>query len=317
MNKTMKISEVYQPRSSRIIKINMKEPKVNEILIKVKACGICGSEYFSWNNADNPPIYLGHEASGEVICVGKGVLGFKPGDNVTGLFRDSFAEYSVINSRCVMKFPKALRFDEAALGEPISCVISGALRTEVGLGKTIVIIGLGFMGLMVLQLMRLKGAYKIIAIDTREEMSELAKHHGADEFYTPESVPDKYLLMDYKGKNGVDIVIECTGKEEAFALAIKLLKCHSILSIVGYHQGGLRNVDLQMLNRKATDIINAHEKRIDFKMNCMDIGMKLVEKGQLKVKDLMTHYYNIDDIDMAFKDFEKKSKGYIKGILRL
>jgi threonine dehydrogenase-like Zn-dependent dehydrogenase len=72
-----------------------------------------------------------------------------------------------------------------------------------------------------------------------------------------------------------------------------------------------------MLNRKATDIINAHEKRIDFKMNCMDIGMRLVEKGQLKVKDLMTHYYNIDDIDMAFKDFEKKSKGYIKGILRL
>ena len=317
MNKTMKISEVYQPRSSRIIKINMKEPKVNEILIKVKACGICGSEYFSWNNADNPPIYLGHEASGEVICVGKGVLGFKPGDNVTGLFTDSFAEYSVIDSRCVMKFPKALRFDEAALGEPISCVISGALRTEVGLGKTIVIIGLGFMGFMVLQLMRLKGAYKIIAIDTRKEISELAKNYGADEFYTPESVPDKYLLMEHKGNNGVDIVIECTGNKEAFALAIKMLKCHSILSIVGYHQGGLRKVDLQMLNWKAVDIINAHEKRIDFKMNCMNIGLKLVEKGQLKVKDLMTHYYNIDDIDMAFKDFEKKSKGYIKGILRL
>ena len=317
MKKTMKISEVYQPRSSRIIDINIKEPKVNEILIKVKACGICGSEYFSWNNADNPPIYLGHEASGEVICVGKGVLGFTPGDNVTGLFRESFAEYSVIDSRLVMKFPKTLHFDEAALGEPISCVISGALRTEVGLGKTIVIIGLGFMGLMVLQLMRLKGAYKIIAIDTREEMSELAKHYGADEFYAPESVPEKYILMDNKGKNGVDIVIECTGKEEAFALAIKMLKCHSILSIVGYHQGGLRNVDLQMLNWKAADIINAHEKRIDFKMNCMDIGMRLVEKGQLRVKDLMTHFYNIDDIDMAFKDFEKKSKGYIKGVLRL
>jgi threonine dehydrogenase-like Zn-dependent dehydrogenase len=218
MNKTIKISEVYQPRSSRIIDINIKKPKVNEILIKVKACGICGSEYFSWNNADNPPIYLGHEASGEVICVGKGVLGFKPGDNVTGLFRDSFAEYSVIDSSFVMKFPKTLRFDEAALGEPISCVISGALRTEVGLGKTIVVIGLGFMGLMVLQLMRLKGAYKIIAIDTRKEMSELAKHYGADEFYTPEGVPEKYILMDYKGKNGVDIVIECTGKEEALIL---------------------------------------------------------------------------------------------------
>lgn len=317
MNKTMKISEVYQPRSSRIIEINIKEPKVNEILIKVKACGICGSEYFSWNNADNPPIYLGHEASSEVICVGKGVLVFKPGDNVTGLFKDRFAEYSVIDSSFVMKFPKTLRFDEAALGEPISCVISGALRTEVGLGKTIVVIGLGFMGLMVLQLMRLKGAYKIIAIDTRKEMSELAKHYGADEFYTPESVPEKYILMDYKGENGVDIVIECTGKEEAFALAIKMLKCHSILSIVGYHQGGLRNVDLQMLNWKAVDIINAHEKIIDFKMNCMDIGMRLVEKGQLKVKDLITHYYNINNIDMAFKDFEKKSKGYIKGVLRL
>lgn len=72
-----------------------------------------------------------------------------------------------------------------------------------------------------------------------------------------------------------------------------------------------------MLNWKAVDIINAHEKRIDFKMNCMDIGMRLVEKGQLKVKDLITHYYNINNIDTAFKDFEKKSNGYIKGVLRL
>lgn len=313
----MKISEVCGPRQSRIVDIPAPEPGVNDVQVRVKACGICGSEHYSWDKAEAAPLYLGHEVAGEVTCVGAGVSDIAPGDAVTGLFRRGFAEYAVVDARAVLKYPRSLGFEEASLGEPISCVVSGALRTDVSLGKTIVVIGLGFMGLLALQLMKLKGAYRLIAIDTRKDAEELARRFGADEFFAPEDVPAKYLLTDSAGSGGVDIVVECTGNAKALDLAVKMLKRHAILSIVGYHQGGPRCVDFQMLNWKAVDIINAHEKRVDHKIRCMEIGLNLVAKGQLWVESLMTNYYTIDSIDSAFDDFEKKPGGYIKGIARL
>ncbi len=313
----MKTSEVFGPRKSRIVESEMPKIGINDVGVKVKACGICGSEYLTWDKAEGAPLQLGHEVAGEVISVGTGVSGIAIGDAVTGLFRRGFSEFVVADSSAVMKYPTVLNFDEASLGEPISCVISGALRTDVSLGKTIAVIGLGFMGLLALQLMKLKGAYHIIAIDARKETEELARLYGADEFFSPGDVPEKYFLTDSVGVGGVDVVVECTGNAKALDLAVKMLKRHSILSIVGYHQGGQRSVDFQMLNWKAVDIINAHEKRIDHKMSCMDIGLNLVAKAQLRIDKLMTNYYSMDGIDSAFADFGTKPEGYIKGIVRI
>ncbi|MDD3981072.1 MAG: zinc-binding dehydrogenase [Spirochaetales bacterium] len=313
----MKTSEVFSPRRSRIVETGMPTVGVNDVAVRVRACGICGSEYFAWDKAEGAPLRLGHEVAGEVISVGAGVSGIAIGDAVTGLFRRGFSEFTAVDASAVMKYPALLSFDEASLGEPISCVVSGALRTDVGLGKTIAVIGLGFMGLLALQLMKLKGAYHIIAIDARKETEVLARLYGADEFFLPGNVPDKYLLTDNAGTGGVDIVVECTGNAKALDLAVKMLKRHAILSIVGYHQGGPRSVDFQMLNWKAVEIINAHEKRIDHKMRCMVIGLNLVAKAQLRIDKLVTNYYGMDGIDSAFEDFGKKPEGYIKGIVRL
>lgn len=313
----MKTSEVFSPRRSRIVETKMPEIGINDVEIKVRACGICGSEYFAWDKAENAPLQLGHEAAGEVTGIGAGVSGIAIGDTVTGLFRRGFSEFAVADAAAVMKYPESLDFDKASLGEPIACVVSGALRTDVGLGKTIVVIGLGFMGLLALQLMKLRGAYHLIAIDTRKETETLARFCGADEFMLAGDVPKEDLLSDSTGNGGVDIVVECTGNAQALDLAILMLNRHSILSIVGYHQGGPRCVDLQMLNWKAVEIINAHEKRIDHTMRCMKIGLDLVAKGQLEVEKLMTHYYGMHTIDAAFEDFGNKPDGYVKGIVRM
>jgi threonine dehydrogenase-like Zn-dependent dehydrogenase len=313
----MRISEVYGPRHSRIVETDKPAAGVNDVLVRVRACGICGSEYRGWNLAENPPLRLGHEVSGEVLCVGAGVSGIVPGDHVTGLFREGFAEFAVAPSRSVMKYPGSLGFEEASLGEPVSCVVSGALRTDIGLGKTVAVIGLGFMGLLMLQLLKLRGACRLIAIDSRRELSKVALRYGADEFYVPGDVPTECLLLESGGSGGVDVVAECTGNEQALALAITMLKRHSVLSVVGYHQGGPRLVDFQMLNWKAIDIVNAHEKRVDFKLRCMKIGLDLVVKGQLDIASLMTHYYSLETIDAAFEDFGNKPGGYVKGVVRI
>lgn len=313
----MKAVEVYEPGCSRITEVGIPEPGINDVLIRVRACGLCGSEYLTWKLAENAPLSLGHEVSGEVVNTGAGVTGFRRGDRVTGLFRKGFAEYAVAPSQMVYKFPEELDFNLAALGEPVSCVVSGALRTEVGLGKTVAVIGSGFMGLMMLQLLKLKGAFHLIAIDTRADREGLARRFGADEFLTPEKLPPEYLLLESGGTGGVDVVAECTGNEQALGLAVTMLGKHSILSVVGFHQGGSRNVDFQMLNWKAADIVNAHEKRIGFKMQCMETGLKLSAKGKLDLNRLLTHHYNLEHLDQAFRDFAGKPDGYIKGVVTI
>jgi threonine dehydrogenase-like Zn-dependent dehydrogenase len=293
------------------------EPGVNDVLVRVDACGICGSEYPPWKFGKDLPLRLGHEVAGVVLKLGVGVSGIEPGDRVTGLFTRGFAECALAPATAVTKIPDTLSCGHAALGEPISCVVSGALRTDLGLGKTVAVIGLGFMGLMALQLMRLKGAYRLIAIDTRRETEPLALGLGADEFYSPDGIPEDLMLADSRGSGGVDVVVECAGSGKALDLAVAMVKRHGILSIVGYHQDGLRSVDFGLLNRKAVDIVNAHEKREDFKLACMKTGLNLVAKGQLAIDPLITHVYGLESIDTAFRDFASKPGGYIKGIVRM
>jgi threonine dehydrogenase-like Zn-dependent dehydrogenase len=322
----MKISEVFDSGRSRIVEIATPKPGANEVLVRVDSCGICGSEYLPWKQGiqgmqgmqgGRLPLRLGHEVAGEIIEIGPGVSDLALGDRVTGFFREGFAESALAPARAVVKIPNQLSYMQAALGEPISCVVSGALRTDIGLGKTVVVIGLGFMGLMALQLMRLKGALRLIAIDTRMESKHIAIQLGADEFYSPDRIPEDLMLADSSGSGGVDVVVECTGNGKALDCAVVMVKRHGILSIVGYHQDGLRSVDFGLLNRKAVDIVNAHEKREDFKVACMKTGLALVVGGQLVIDPLITHAYGLESVDAAFEDFAVKPGGYIKGVVRV
>lgn len=311
----MKVSEFIAPKTSRIVEQPIPEVGDNDVLIKVVLCGVCGSELHRWQYGDSSyPQYFGHEAVGCVIRTGKNVTKFKEGDRVTGLFEYAFAEYAKVDQARVVKIPDSVE-DVEALGEPISCIVSGVRRVNVDLSKIIAIIGVGFMGLMTLQLMRLRGAGKIIAIDNREDMLEVANKFGADEVYKPEEVPEEYKLYDMNGTTGVDIVIECTGNEQALNMAIEMLKNHAILSIVGFHQGENRKVNFEMLNWKAGDMINAHERRKDEQIKCMEIGMKLLENKQLDIKSMVTHRYSLEEVDKAFGDFTNKIPGFDKSII--
>lgn len=311
----MRISEVVAPRRSRVSEETVPEPGVNDILVRVRACGVCGSEFPTWTEGRDPPVRLGHEVAGEVAAAGTGVSGFEPGDRITGLFRQGFAEYAVCPAEAAAPIPGGMGYEEASLGEPVACAVSGALRTDVGLGKTVAVIGLGFMGLLTLQLLRMKGAFRILAIDARPETGAAARRLGADEFFLPGEVPPGLLLTDSAGAGGVDVVAECSGSGAALELAVRMLKRHSVLSVVGYHQGGPRSVDFQMLNWKAADVINAHEKRTDFKMECLRIGLDLAAAGRLELGSLITHRYPLEEADRAFADYESKPDGYIKGLV--
>lgn len=296
------------------------EIKENEMLIRLLVCGTCLSEYPEWKNGESIGKILGHEPVGIVEKIGSGITRFKPGDRVTGLFKNCFAEYTVSTEDLVLKVPDCLT-DEEAIGEPWSCLVSGASRTDVKFGDTVAVVGCGYMGLGMMLLLKLKGAGKIIAVDVRKESLELAKQFGADEVYTPEELPDRYIVDEWNDEmfvRGVDVVAEAAGGAAGLELAGKMVRPHGVLSIVGFHQsGGRRAIDMKLWNWKAITVINAHERRDWMQMEYMREALAMFEHKKIDVKPMMRHEYPLEEINRAFTEMKEKPEGYIKGYVRI
>jgi threonine dehydrogenase-like Zn-dependent dehydrogenase len=314
----MKQSVIVEPQHSRLEDRTVPDPGPDEVLVRVKTCGVCASELHGWQGDQYPyPREYGHEVAGEVVSVGNQVKSFSPGMRVTGLFFKGFAEYSKTPQEFVAPIPERVSYEEA-LGEPIACVMSGARRTRIDLGDTVVMVGLGFMGMLMLQAARLRGPAQIIAVDPRREVLESALKMGADEVYMPDQVPERLMLTEWGhlGKDrGADVVFESSGTQAGLTLAGQLVRDHGVLSLVGWHQGGLRQVDVEMWNWKAFDVINAHERRMDYLMECMRRGLALVAAGKLNMAALISHRFPLNAVDDAFRALVEKPPGYHKAVV--
>ncbi|MCL6442637.1 MAG: alcohol dehydrogenase catalytic domain-containing protein [Alicyclobacillus sp.] len=315
----MKAVRLIGPRQSRVVEI--AEPRIgrNEVLIKVKACGVCASELHTWQQGPKEPCILGHEPIGVIEETGDDVVGFAKGDRVTGLFGSAFAEYAKAHYKNLVKVPEALD-DLEAIGEPLSCLVSGANRTPVTLGDSAAVVGVGFMGLGFLQLLRLKGVGRLIAVDVREESLHHARRFGADEVYFPHEIPKDYKVTKWAdiGK-GLDITVEAGGAPGTLELASEMVKAHGVMSVVGYHQsnGGVRNIQMNLWNWKAITVINAHERRNEVHLNAMKAIHRLIETRRFDMRGMITHIYSLSEVDQAFRDLVNKPGGFIKAVIRI
>lgn len=311
-------SILIAPKTSELQKRPIPEVKEEELLIKVKLCGVCASELKPWQLA-NAETEFGHEVVGEVVALGKDVKTYEVGMRVTGLIYKGFAEYTVAHQSMLTVVPEGLS-DEAALGEPVSCVMSGMRRTDIDLGDRVAIIGLGYMGLLALQAALLKGSSEVIAIDTREESRQRALAYGADKVLAPDEVDAELLLerwQDIPQKRGLEVVIEAAGNEKALELAGKMVKEHGVLSIVGFHQNNSLAVDMEMWNWKALNVLNAHERRSDYQMDSMCRGLKLIEAGKIKLDPWVSHSFSLNEVDQAYSAILDKPDGFVKGAVRV
>lgn len=323
----MKASVLTGAQKSELLEMAIPMIGDEEVLIRVKACGVCASELHPWMEgapwleaSGRLPIF-GHEPVGIIEALGSRVHGFNIGDRVTGLIQNAFAEYAKADYRKIIHVPEVLD-DFEALGEPLSCLMSGADRTPVSPGDDVAIVGAGFMGLGFLQLMRLKGAGRAIAVDMRDESLGHAKRFGADECYRPDDVKAEYKVTDWKhmeqGIPGVQVAVEASGTEGGLQLAGDMAAVHGTLSVVGYHQGrsGKRNVNMELWNWKAITVINAHERRNHVHMKHMAAGLKLIAGGLFNMKDMVTHVFSLDQVDQAYEAIRSKPPGFIKSVIR-
>ena len=286
--------------------------------MRITLCGVCASELPLWREAgQSVPFRLGHEPFGVVETVGTDVTQYSPGDRVTGLFEEAYGQYCTVDQELLVPVPDEVA-DESAMGEPIACLVNGARRTRVDYADTVVIVGLGYMGLGMLQLLRLRGAARIVAIDVREESLGHACNHGATEAYTPDTVPDDLYLTEFgkwQSDAGAHVVVEASGSAAGLELAGKLVKAHGTLSILGFHQGAPRQVDVGMWNWKAIDVVNAHVRRREDLLESMRIGLELERSGLINTGALVTHRFGIDEVDAAFQALVEKPRGFIKSVV--
>jgi len=310
--------------------------KKNEVLVRVKSCGICQTDYSAYTGRRTnwtPPMILGHEISGVIEEVGDEVENWKPGDEVIlspviscgecdncrlGLghycrngkviggegqkvvLPGGFAEYVAVPTSVLYRKPENVSFDSAALTEPLAGSYKGMIEySNLRLGEDVVIIGAGAMGLLLLELAVAGGAGNSIVIDVVDERLNKAKELGATHTINSRKVDPKEAVYDII-PNGPDIVFESAGVLEAARLAFELTRRGTRVNMFGVIIPGTIPV--------SPAEIHFNETRVDasFSVNprVMTKAVSLLQKGKVDPGKIITHRFPLTEIDKALSAME-------------
>ncbi|MDO8602710.1 MAG: zinc-dependent dehydrogenase [Candidatus Omnitrophota bacterium] len=310
------------------------KPKIGhgELLVKVMASGICGTDVVEWYRRDRVPLVLGHEIAGEIVEIGKSVKGYKKGDRIsashhvpcgechyclsdhhsacetlrkTSFDPGGFSEFLRIpainvEKSGVYKLPASVSYEEATFVEPLACAIRGQRMSwqRPGKGQTAVVIGSGISGILHIQLLRAKGFSKIIATDINDYRLKEALRFGADHgIDAKEDVPDK--VKDLNSGRLADFVILCAGARPAIEQAIKSLDRGGVVLIFASADEGF-NLSLPMNDffwRSERSIVSSYAANPDEHRE----ALKLIENRKINVKDMITHRFGLAEIQKGFK----------------
>ena len=312
----MRIAVLRGPRSFEIDDVPVPQPGPDEVLVRVVGSGVCASELEPW--LEGPPPgeerHPGHEVSGVVTEVGADVTDLAVGARVgVWVTERGFAEYVAVPARYC--FPAGAGPLDGALAEPLACAVNAVEAADVRLGDDVVVIGAGFMGNLVQELVALRGPRQVIVADARRDALERATAIGATRVVdvTADSLPD--VVREATGGRGADITFECTGTQTALTTCGDTTRMSGRIAVVGYHQGADRTVPLAYWNWMAFDIVNAHFRDIDVISRGMAVGMRLHAAGQVSLDRLVTHRFSLVDINDAFAALHDKPEGFVKAVI--
>jgi threonine dehydrogenase-like Zn-dependent dehydrogenase len=314
----MQSAILEEPHRFTVRSIEPPAPGEGEILLKVGGCGVCGSDLGPWKGLQGlsyplQPGSPGHEVFGTVEAVGPGVSDLAAGDAVTALCYRAYAEYDVARAADVVPLPPALA-GRIVLGEPVACAVNVAHRAGVREGDVVVLLGTGFLGSLLLQLLRTSNPSRVIAVSRRKLSPEMAERLGVDENLTYED--DVHgRVGEATGGRMADVVIEATGTQRPLDLGAELTRVRGRLIIAGYHQDGPRTVNMQLWNWRGLDVINAHERDPEVYRRGMEEGVALLAAGGLDLSPLITHTFPIAEINRAFGMAEERPEGFLKSVV--
>ncbi|AUS97086.1 alcohol dehydrogenase [Clostridium thermosuccinogenes] len=335
----MKAAVYLGKHNLKVQDVEVRAPGPDEVLIQVKACGVCGTDLHIYEGAEGaakciPPTILGHEFSGIIHEVGSNVKGFKPGDrvcvdpndmcgscyycrigkahfceNMTGIgttVNGGFAEFCTVRAKQVYSIGESLSFEEGAMAEPVACCLHGMDLTGVKAGDTVMLIGGGTIGLIMLQLVKLSGASTIILVEPVQTKRDLALKLGADITIDPftQSIDE---ILSANRISHIDAVIECVGLKNTVMDAVKYVGRGGTVMMFG-----LTHPDCE-IPLKPFDVF---KKEYSIKASFINPytqgrAVSLLKSGRINVKDIITDKIKLADINKVFEDSSYRSRGKI------
>jgi NADPH:quinone reductase len=312
---SMMAAVITEPRKAELREVATPVPTRSEVLIHVQGCGICGSNIPVWEGRpwfEYPldPGAPGHEGWGFIHGVGDEVRNLVTGQRVAFLSTHSFAQYDVAPGDQVVPLPPVLD-DIAFPGEPLACAMNVFERSRVQRGDYVAIIGIGFLGAVLVGLAANAGAH-VTAISRRESALALAKNVGAEEAVRWDGTPKSAGTL---GERQFRCVIEAVGTQGALDLATQLTETRGTLVVAGYHQDGKREIDMRLWNWRGIDVINAHERDPHRYMQGMQKAIQAVAGKSLDPAPLFTHTFDLDRVSDAFEIASSRTNGCMKALV--
>ena len=320
--------------------VPMPEIGDDDALMRVEAVSICGSDVRIVHHG-NPRVQMpaipGHETAGVIAQVGKNVKRVKVGDRVAlgadvpcgqchwcrnGLGNNcainyaigyqipgAFAEFMklprlVLEEGPVSTFSDGLKFEEAALAEPLACAINGLELVNMSLGKTVVIFGLGPIGCMMIDLARVMGATKVIGIQRSKLRMEIAKQYGADVYVNSSEEDVVARCREETGGEGPDVVITTSGSVEVHEQSIEMVAHRGYVNLFGGLGKDIRPMSVlsNVIHYKECFVTGSHGST----PRQHSLALQLLERGMVRVKPIITHHYPLTQIGEAFQTMESR-----------
>jgi threonine dehydrogenase-like Zn-dependent dehydrogenase len=317
----MRAARIVAPGQVESVEIARPTPRPNEVRVRLEGCGVCASNLPPWEGKPwftypMAPGALGHEGWGRIDAVGDEVTAFARGERVGLLSQNAYAQFDVAPAEAVVRLPQKLG-DEPFPAEPLGCALNIFRRSEIQVGQTVAIVGIGFLGALLTQLATRAGA-RVIALSRRPFALQVARSLGAAKTISLGAKSASIeSVRQLTGGKFCDVVIEATGKEEPLNLAAELTAERGRLVIAGYHQDGPREINLQLWNWRGLDVINAHERDPAIYREGMQLAVDAVTRGLLTPAPLYTHTFPLSELASAFRFTAERPNGFMKALITL
>jgi L-iditol 2-dehydrogenase len=317
-----------------------------EVLVRVRACGICGSDVHGMDGSSGrriPPIIMGHEAAGEIAQVGSAVTAWKAGDRVTfdstvycgdcwycrrgqinlcenrrvlgvscGEYRrhGAFAEFVAVPQRILYRLPDSLSFEQAAMVEAVSVAVHAVKRTPLSVEASAVVVGTGMIGLLVVQALRVAGCKQIVAIDLDQDRLRLALKLGATHSFNADDPGLLEKIRALTGGRGADAAFEVVGLAPTVKTAIESVRKGGTVTLVGNLKPQV-DLPLQTVVTRELTLLGTCGSAGEYP-ECLD----LIASGKINVTEFISATPPLEEGARWFERLYAGEKGLVKVVLR-
>lgn len=345
MQKEMLASVMTGVRKLEMQKRPVPTPKDNEILVRIKHVGVCGSDLHFYEkgvlgtNIFKDPLILGHESAGEIVEIGKGVKSLKVGDLVTlepGIpcgkceyctsgkynlcpdvafmacpgYDGAFVEYVSWPEAWSYKLPEGMSTVEGALIEPLNVGLHAVNQSEAKFGQSAAILGSGCIGLCTLMSLRMAGITEIYIVDMIQKRLDKAKELGATAVINPANQDVIQTIREFTNGKGVDLVFETAGNKITTQQTVELIKRGGTVTLVGMSPDSHVPYNTSLLIDKEAKLHTIFRYR-----HLYPTGIKLVSEGLIPLKSIASHFYKFKDIEEGIEYNVNNKADVIKAVI--